>query len=417
MKVLMVNTYDQRGGAARSTRRVFRELKASGVDIQLMVQNKQGNDPDVLGPKGWYGRVSAELRPYLDFAIGFPWHRKRIPFFPALVPGNFLKRVEAVGPDLVHLNWIAGGMLKLEDLARLQMPVVWTLHDMWAFTGGCHYAEDCTRYLGACGACPLLKSKIPQDLSRWNFNRKQRTYDQISNLTIITPSRWLAGCVKDSPLLGRFPVEVIPNSLDTRVFFPEEKMKARQHFGLGPDKKIVLFGALDATRNKLKGFTQLSEALKRLTDKEGVELAVFGSGRRETASLFGFRVHYLGFISGDDALRKLYTAADVMVVPSIQEVFGQTATEAMACGTPVVAFAATGLLDIVEHQYNGYLAEPFEPDDLAAGISWCIADPERNRQLSENAVDTVKKKFDIQKNIQRITNLYQRILNSGNQQP
>jgi glycosyltransferase involved in cell wall biosynthesis len=410
MKILMVNTYDIRGGAARSTLRVYKALKAQQVDVQLMVQNKWGNDPDIIGPAGKPGKMIAELRPYLDFAIAFPWHRRRIPFFPAYLPGNFIRRVEKVRPDLIHLNWITGGFVRMESLAELKVPIVWTLHDMWAFTGGCHYAEDCTRYMRACGACPNLRSGNERDLSRWIFGRKMDTYGKISDLTIITPSQWLADCVRKSQLLGRFPVEVISNSLDTGVFFPEDKVLTRNHFGFPADKKIILFGALDATKNRLKGFAELMEALRLIPDKKNIELAVFGSSKRETTILPGFSTRYFGHIADDGDLRKLYSAADVMVVPSIQEVFGQTATEAMACGAPVVAFGATGLLDIVEHKVNGYLAQPFEPKDLATGIQWCIEDTDRSRQLSSAAVNTVKNKFDMGKNIHKIIAQYKRLM-------
>lgn len=409
MKVLMVNTYDIRGGAARSALRVYQALKSQQVDVKLMVQNKWGDDDNILAPSGKFNKMTAELRPYLDFAITFPWHRRRIPFFPAYLPGNFIRRVEKIKPDLIHLNWITGGFVRLESLAELSIPIVWTLHDMWAFTGGCHYAEECTRYEKACGACPILKSSQEHDMSRWIFSRKMKTYRKIKNLTVITPSHWLAGCVRRSPLLGSFPVEVIPNSLDTGAFFPEDKALARNHFGFTAGKKIILFGALDATKNRLKGFAELYEALQLVPDKENIELAVFGSAKQETTSLPGFSVRYLGHIDDDGELRKLYSAADVMIVPSIQEVFGQTATESMACGTPVVAFGATGLLDIVDHKVNGYLAEPFKPEDLSRGILWCIENPERYSQLSAASVETVNSKFDMSKNVQRFISLYKRL--------
>jgi glycosyltransferase involved in cell wall biosynthesis len=413
MKILMVNTYDIRGGAARSTLRIYKALKSQQVDVQLMVQNKWGDDADILGPAGRFNKMAAEVRPFIDFAIAFPWLLRRIPFFPAYLPGDFIQRVERIKPDLIHLNWITGGFVRLESLAKLDVPLVWTLHDMWAFTGGCHYAEDCTRYMVACGACPILKSRTEHDLSRWIFGRKMDTYSKIKALTIITPSHWLAACVRKSMLLGRFRVEVIPNSLDTGIFFPEDKSLSRAHFGFAADRKIILFGALDATKNRLKGFAELSQALHLIPNKKDFELAVFGSAKQETTSLPGFSSRYFGHISDDEELRKLYSAADVMVVPSIQEVFGQTAIEAMACGTPVISFGATGLLDIVEHKVNGYLAEPFNPEDLAAGIMWSMEVMDQNRQLSSAAVDTVKSKFDTQKNIHQFIALYNQLTNNS----
>ena len=415
MKVLMVNTYDIRGGAARSVMRTYQALRSQGVDVKLMVQNKWGDDETVLGQKGFISRGAAELRPYLDFAIAFPWHRRRVTFFPAWLPGNFIRRVEKENPDLVHLNWITGGFVRIESLASLDVPVVWTLHDMWAFTGGCHYAEECTRYEKACGRCPILRSGYEHDPSSWVFSRKMKTYGKIKNLTIITPSHWLSSCIKKSPLFAGSRVEVIHNSLDASTFFPEDKPLSRAHFGFKEDKKIILFGALDATKNRLKGFKELTEALQLIPGKEKFELAVFGSARKEEKALHGFDVRYFGHIASDAELRKLYSAADVMVVPSIEEVFGQTATEAMACATPVVAFGATGLLDIVEHKINGYLAEPFTTEDLSAGILWCLEDEARRLLLSSAAVETVRKKFDMNKNIHQFISLYQQL--TGQEKP
>ncbi len=412
MKVLMVNTYDLRGGAARSALRVYSGLKNRGVDIHLLVQNKEGDDPEVLGPVGFGSGIFSRLRPYADFALTFPWHRQRVPFFTAWLPGNFLRRVQRLNPDLVHLNWISGGLLRVEELAKLDRPLVWTLHDMWAFTGGCHYAADCTNYRSGCGKCPILKSGRLNDPSRWAFRRKMKAYDRLSHLTLITPSRWLADCVRSSPLLGRFPVEVIPNSLDLKQFFPENKLEARKSFGFPADRRIILFGALDSTRNRLKGFAELSEALRIMEHKDGLMLAVFGAGSDASGEMHGFQVRYFRHISDDALLRRLYSAADVMVVPSIQEVFGQTATEAMACGTPVVAFGETGLADIVEHRVNGFLAEPFHPSSLAEGIAWCAASDERLQMLSGEAVRTVRSKFDLDRNIPRYITLYQNMTSS-----
>jgi glycosyltransferase involved in cell wall biosynthesis len=406
----MVNTYDVRGGAARSALRIFHALRSQDVDVNLLVQNKSSDDPAIIGPESLIGKGAAALRPYADFAITFPWHKKRIPFFPAYLPGNFISKVKRIRPDIIHLNWISGGFIQLESLAELDIPIIWTLHDMWAFTGGCHYSHECVRYLENCGKCPILKSRRENDPSRWIFNRKKKTYPAIKELLFLTPSHWLAECARSSALLSGFPVKVFPNSLDTGVFYPEDRSKARAELALPSEKKIVLFGALDATRNRLKGFRELSTALDLIENKQDIELAVFGSAEKGSSTLQGYPVRYFGYVNDDNLLRHLYSSADVMVVPSIQEVFGQTATEAMACGTPVVAFGETGLADIVVHKTNGYLAEPFDPHDLARGISWCLEDDRRNNDLSKEAVETVKEKFDISSNIHHLISIYKEII-------
>jgi len=410
MKILLVNTYDQQGGAARATMRLFNGLKEKGEEMRMLVQNKDSSDPGIIQPGGCLARSFNFIRPYIDFTIPLPQVRKRILFSTSLLPGRVIQTIERINPDIVHLNWIAGGMIRIEALKRIRQPIVWTLHDLWAFTGGCHYPPaECNRYLLNCGCCPVLHSRRENDLSRSVFNRKQKVYDQIKKLYIVTPSRWLAGCVKASRLLGDRPVDVIPNGLDTAIFKPGDQTAARKCFNLPSDKKIILFGGIRCTLDEQKGFHLLLESLKRINVPDP-ELVVFGSSGSKAAADLPFRTRFLGYIPEEEKLAALYTASDVVVVPSYREVFGQTASEALSCGIPVAAFETTGLTDIVDHLENGYLARPFEPEDLANGIKWILEDKERYRQLSDKARTKVLSVFDIRVVAQSVTGLYSRIL-------
>jgi glycosyltransferase involved in cell wall biosynthesis len=409
MKVLLINTYDRQGGAARAVGRLVNGLKEAGCDVALMAQNKESSDPGIIKSGSGLAKQFNFIRPYIDFAIPLPQVRQRILFSSSLLPDQVIRSINKIKPDIVHLNWIAGGMIRIESLARIEQPVVWTFHDLWAITGGCHYPPNCTRYRESCGRCPLLHSGREIDLSRKVFERKRSAYFKIKNLTVITPSKWLAGCVRSGPLMEGRPLEVIPNGLDTSVFKPLDKRDARQRFNLPPDKKLILFGGIRAVEYKLKGFQLLLEALKNINDTDA-ELVVFGSGNLKTAGNVPLKTHSLGYISGEAQLAELYNAADVVAVPSYQEIFGQTASEALSCGIPVVAFAATGLLDIVDHLLNGYLAKPFETDDLAHGINWILEDKARYKQLSHNAHMKVLNQFDITQVAGRVMGVYEKTL-------
>ena len=409
MRILLVNTYDQQGGAARATWRLFKGLERAGVDVKLLVQNRGSRDIHVISTGGKITRYFNAIRPYIDFAFPLPLVRKRILFSTSFLPDGIEKIIRKINPDIIHLNWIAGGMIRIESLARLSKPVVWTFHDLWAFTGGCHYPPDCTRYMEQCGHCPVLHSTSDRDLSRWVFNRKKEAYNQMGQFFIISPSNWLADCVKSSTLLKNNPVSVIPNGLDTTVFKPMDKNEVRQLFHLPADKKLILFGGIRGVEYKLKGFSLLLEAL-RLLDPSAFELVVFGSSRIKNSTLLPLKTHVLGFIGQENKLASLYATADVVVVPSYQEVFGQTATEALSCGIPVVAFDSTGLKDIIDHQVNGYLATPYEPAELARGIEWILDDPERYGKLSENAREKALEKFDIGKITDKILTFYPEVL-------
>jgi glycosyltransferase involved in cell wall biosynthesis len=394
MKVLLLNTYEQKGGAARAVFRLFEGLLIAGTDARLMVQEKQTAHPSVLKLNSPGGAIFNPLRPYIDFAIPVWQTRKRILFSTALLPDNLLHVVDELQPDLIHLNWITGGFIRLESLASLPCPVVWTLHDMWAFTGGCHNATDCDRYKTDCGRCPLLHSARENDLSRRTYNRKRRVYDAIKSLTITTPSQWLAGQVRESSLLANRPVYVIGNGLDTNIFRPTGRKEARKRLGLPEHKKIVLFGAIRATETPLKGFRLLTESLKILSRKD-IMLVVFGSTGPSGADISGLEINFKGAVHNDSLLADLYSAADVVAVPSRQEVFGQAASEALACGTPVVAFGVTGLLDIVVHKETGYLSEPFQPESMAEGIRWILEDPSRHTALCSAARLSAELRFSV----------------------
>lgn len=410
MNVLIVNTQDIEGGAARAAYRLHQGLLAEGLNSQMLVQSKSSDDFTVRGPSSKIQKALGKIRPTLDaLKVRFYKNRTQTLFSASWLPFSLIvDRINEINPDIVHLHWIAGGMIRIEDLAKINAPIVWSLHDMWAFTGGCHYDEKCGAYQEQCGSCPILGSRKENDLSRKVWKRKMHTFSKLKNLNIIGLSKWLTNCAKQSSLFEETPVYNLPNPINTVTFSPFNKQAARALLNLPLEKKLVLFGALGATSDPRKGFKELSEALMGL-DSENTELVVFGSRQPKIPQGFKQKTHYLGRLHDDISLRALYSAADVMVVPSLQEAFGQTASESMACGTPVVAFGATGLLDIVHHQKTGYLAKPFEIEDLANGIDWVINAPNYD-ELCRNARHKVLKEFDSKVVSKKYIELYEKVL-------
>lgn len=413
MKVLLLNTFDSGGGAAVASSRLYQGLKDIGIESRMLVQHKYSDDPNVIAPASKLGKGISLIRPELDaIPLRFYPKRQKIIFSPAVVPDSMASKMAALDPDIVHLHWIAGGFIRLESLKIFNKPIVWTLHDSWAFTGGCHIPFDCKRYQDACGMCPALGSKREKDLSHWIWRRKKKAWKDL-NLTIVTPSRWLADCARSSSLLSNYRIEVIPNGMDIGRFKPMHKQYIREILSLPKDKKIILFGSVNCLNDRIKGFHLLLPALRKMSAEgwaDKAELVIFGASEPQDAPDCGLETRYFGTLRDDISLRVLYNAADVMVVPSLQEAFGQTASEAMACGTPVVAFGTTGLLDIVDHQQNGYLARPFEIEDLSQGIAWVLKDDKRWQILSQQARQKVEKEFDIRLVAQRYLDLYNEII-------
>ena len=406
----MVNFMDIGGGAARAVYRLHNALLVEGIESQMLVQLKSSDDFTVIGPTTRIQKLIGKLQITLDnLPVLLYKNRTKTLFSPNWIPfSSIVNRINAINPDLVHLHWIAGGMMRIEDMVKIKAPIVWSLHDNWGFTGGCHIMWECEKYKEACGACPRLGSSKENDLSRAVFNRKQKTFSKLKNMTVIGLSHWLANCAKESSLFKKNHVVCLPNLINAKIFAPLDKLEARKLLNLPQDKKLVLFGALSATSDINKGFNKLRETLKNI-NTPNVELLVFGSSQPEQTQNFKQPVHYLGHLHDDVSLRALYSAADVMLVPSIQEAFGQTASESMACSTPVVAFGATGILDIVDHQINGYLAKPFDTKDFSRGIDW-VLNAENYSGLCESARDKVLKEFDSSVVAKKYIALYKKIL-------
>lgn len=409
MNILHLSTSDLEGGAARAAYRLHQGLQRLDLSSQMLVRAKQSRDETVIAE----GSILTKLGPPLS---SFPL--RRYPqregamfstqwFLDAIAP-----RVKQLNPDIIHLHWICNGFLQIETLAKFKKPLVWTLHDMWSFTGGCHYAKECSGYKSSCGSCPHLKSEGDRDLSFQTWKRKAKAWQNL-DLTIVSPSNWLAECARNSSLFKNVRVEVIPHGLNFQKYQPVDKLIARSLLHLPLDKQLVLFGAVTSTSDCRKGFSLLKRALGHLKQadwQDKLELVVFGPANADHLTDLGFRVHHLGQFHDDLALSIVYSAADLTVVPSTQEAFGQVASESLACATPVAAFGATGLLDIIKHQQDGYLAAPFDTEDLAQGIIWILANSERYQQLSKQARVSAERQFSLNTQAQRYSVLFKELL-------
>jgi glycosyltransferase involved in cell wall biosynthesis len=409
MNLLHLSTSDLGGGAARSAYRLHQGLQAIGLTSRMLVHTRLSDDPQVVVDKNLLTRLGPQfsgipLKRYAGRQSGL--------FSPQWFADSLASAVALQAPDVILLHWICNGFVRIETLAKWHKPIVWTLQDMWPFTGGCHYSCDCHRYTQSCGTCPQLSSERQRDLSHRVWQRKSRAWRQL-DLTIVATSSWMAECAASSSLFAGLRIETIPFGLDTRTYRPIDKTTARELLQLPQDKPLALFGALAATKDQRKGFHLLAAALRHLRQtawQDRLEVVIAGTSRPTHPLDIGFKSHYLGHLHDDLTLALAYSAADVMVVPSTQESFGQTASEALACGTPVVAFNATGLMDIVDHQQNGYLAQPYESGDLADGIAWVLEDRTRHAELRHQARRKAECQFSLELQARRYLSLLQDML-------
>ena len=413
MKVLHLVAGELNGGAARGAYWLHQALRQIGVDSEILSNATEayGDDSVISLADSAFGR--------LKFAIS-----KRIGRAPVRAYGNRQRRIFNTGfdgidftghpayssADLVHLHWV-NGLVSIRALRKVKKPVIWTLRDMWPFTGGCHYALGCERYTGACGQCPQLESTRERDLSRLVLRHKQKWLPQ--GISVIGISRWLSDCARKSELFREYKVATISNNVDTQSFSPLPKKEARRALGLDEAQNIVLVGAQDVA-SFYKGFDLFLEALESLR-KENVHVVMFGRSNDSDLDSLGVQSTSLGYLSETDALRVAYSAADVFVAPSRMDAFGKTLVEAMSCRTPVVCFDATGPKDIVEHQVTGYRATPFNPQDLAHGIRWVLDQPpDAYQALCRNARERAQQRFDSRVIARQYEALYREALADAN---
>jgi glycosyltransferase involved in cell wall biosynthesis len=419
MKVTLINSSDAGGGAPMACMRLLKALQMKQVNAHLVVNEKKTGDELVRTvSRGFFGRLRAKYNFFAERLpfIAFDAEDKSVRFaFSTAKTGVDINNEKLVKEaDVLHLHWTNQGFLStynLRQLFNLGKPVVWTLHDMWAFTGGCHYAGECDHFMHHCGHCWMLRDPGSKDISNKGWNRKMHLFADPESVVFVTCSHWLANVARTSSLLKGFRIETIPNPIDVNLFEPQDKVAARQKWSINADAKVILFGAANIM-DRRKGIRYLVEALDQLKnnypDNEQVEVVIFGKNKSFDVSMLPFKVYELDVISAQQDLAELYSLADVFVSPAIEDNLPNTIMEALACGTPVVAFDMGGIPDMVDHQQNGYLAKFKSPVDFAAGISYAL-DGRNAAILATNARNKVLQNFTNEIVAQQYINLYQSI--------
>lgn len=403
MKVLHCNSF-KTGGAARAAERICDAVKTAGVDSS-MLWIYGDNEGESLAWR-YYDRIRHKFFVKMNYS-----HVRRYEsdgFFSFDELGFDLSKVKKVEEaDIIHFHWISDGLISLKSmnaLNKLGKPVIWTMHDMCPFTGGCHINKGCTGYEGTCGNCPVLKSSKDRDLSTVLQGKKRSAFTGMK-LFPVGCSSWITECAGKSSLFKDFDPVNIPNPINTSIFNIIDKKTARDLLSLPKRKKLVLFGAFSADTDENKGFKELCEALKMLPEND-YACIVFGNDK-DISDKTGLETISLGRINDDFHLMVLYNAADVYVCPSRLENLPNTVLEALSCGTPVAAFDTGGLKDLVIHMENGYLAPLGDTEELSQGIRFSAS-----TDLREAARKSVLVKFSYEAVGRRYRELYETALKS-----
>jgi len=419
MRIRHLNFSDSSGGAARAAARLSEGLRRIGFDSKLIVRERIGDEStsiQVATAIDVGGQTTGRnlLRRAQDRVV-----RGRTPLSNTVfsLDGSGIDLSgsrEILIADVVHLHWTSYFLspYTISRLARFDTPLVWTLHDQWPFTGGCHFSSGCDEFAAACGNCPQLIPEY-QALASLMQAEKLATYAN-SEISLIAPSQWMANCAQRSSIFRDRKVEVIPNGIDTKAFRPGDKQEARLKLGLPNDKFIVLLGA-EGGREKRKGFDVVAEALRRTRlsprQKREVDIHVVCFGRLLPGMLrVGLPVHSLGVISGNERLRLAYCAADLYVLPSREDNLPNTLLESMACGTPVLAADCGGNPDLVMDSVNGLLASTADPGSFCDKLLKVKRAPELVRSMGADARDMIVRRFSLEAIAFRHADLYRTLL-------
>ncbi|MBX7234815.1 MAG: glycosyltransferase family 4 protein [Caldilineales bacterium] len=407
LRIVHINLTDSQGGAAIAARRLHLALRRAGHDSRMLVWRKYTDDPFVeIFEKGAFRRGLSQVvgRKLDEFGLQYLFHpaSMRLPEHPWLREA-----------DIVNLHLGHGGYLSTRALPRLsrRAPLVWTMHDLWAVSGHCAFAaaDDCNRWLTGCGNCPRLDDSpaVRTDLTATMWRLKARTYAR-SRLVTVCPSDWLAGKMRQSPLLNRFPIHTIANGLDLDLFRPVARPVAREALGLPRDRKIIMFGAASLADPR-KGARYLRQALASLPEhvqRNSTLLLVGGKAGEITDALHDIPVIEMGKVDNETLMALCYAAADVFVMASLAENLPNSLVESLACGTPCVCFDVGGCPEIIEHLQTGYLARPQAADDLAHGIDLVLSDDALRHRMGAQAPERVRQSFEASRVAGQYLDLY-----------
>lgn len=407
MKVLHISQSDRQGGASIAAFRMMEAMNINGLEARMLVLDKI-SDTDCV-----YETESHTITKYVSFVklkYSFEHHLCQFFLHPKLLfscgyvhSSSIISNPMVKWADVVYIHWVVGGFLNIEDIGRISKlgkPVFLILHDMWALTGGCHHSLNCQMWRTGCERCYMITRKMFKKVAHWTILRKQRNWNS-EDLFVISPSRWLAQCAKDSVLFKGSKIYTIPNMLNDRVFGVMDKKEARQILKLPLNRKLILFGAAGGYRNPFKGWKYADELMRRM----GKEADLVAFGGDEVISK-DYKLYSIGRMYDESSLAILYNAVDVFISPTQAEAFGLTLMEAICCGVKAVAFNVGGVSDIINHMDNGYLSRPNDVMDLERGVLWALRSPntlEERKRLH----DGIKLKYSYSV----VTSMHKKVLN------
>ena len=399
LKILHVNYSDVNGGAAIAVQRIIQAQKLEGLNPALLVAEKNSNNAEVFGPISTLEEIKWKLLLSINRKFEKLEKKKRYDSNSYnLIPNNVVKKINKIDFDIVNLHWIGNNFIPINDIKKIKKPIVWTLHDMWPYTGSEHYSLN-NRYIEGYNKKNKSNDLKGFDIERYCWNLKKKHYPK--NLNIVATSDWQLKSSKESYLFKNFLIKKIQIPIDISFWKPLDKEYSKKELNLPLNKKNILIGSekVDSVR---KGYHLLKDIIEKLDIKD-VSFIFFGKiEEKNKLNIPEYEVNFLDSVNQNSYdLKLIYSAADLFLAPSIQESFGQTILEASCCNTPSVSFANNGISDVINHKYNGYIAKQNDINDFANGIKWCLKNiteikmkENRSRLVSQFSLKEIGKKYN-----------------------
>lgn len=398
MKILIINRSESGGGAFVAGFRHFLALRHVGANVTMLVLKKKTDEKRIIAfshnaIKHFFSGIKNIIE-QIFYRILIK-NKNEHSLFTIDVFGNDISKLSILKEaDIIHIHWINLGFLSIRDLRKiiqLGKPIVFTLHDMWLFTGGCHHADDCSHFEMHCGFCPQLRCSCKNDISAIRHKHKQEILKAESVSAVVACSNWIEGLARNSSILRSKHILTIPNAIDLEIYKPDNTIKK---------VKRILFIATNVgdERKGFKYFKQCMQILSRSRDNNDLEIKVLGKYKPEYFLDIPFRIDAIGSIYDQKEIAHYYAESAILIMPSLMENLPNTIMESMACGTPVVAFNVGGIPDLIDHKHNGYLAKYESADDLAFGVQWIMDHYEitstnaRKKAVREYSYDVIAQK-------------------------
>ena len=403
MKILQINNSDSRGGASTIAASLHLGLLEKNITSHLIVQEQNLKLP--FCQKSPNKIFSLKYKRLIDNwpKIFYCW-RKKLPLSLNYYPTKLLQleQQNQINYDILHLHWINEGMFNLQELKKVIKPVVFTLHDAWIFTGGCHLPFDCQKFSQQCGCCPQLKSLFSFDPTYKLIKRKKQLL-QKPNFYFITPSEFLKKLALKSFLLAKQKIITIPNGVDSKKFYPSAKQLARKKLNLPVNKKILLFNGSNNLTDYNKNFIFLQQTLPFVKKKQNYLLIILTNDHNINLD-FPFKIFKISH--NNEKLNLIYNASDVVLLTSLWENFSLTVLEGSACKKPSLAFNVGGVNEIIQTKKNGVLITKNNHNQFIEGLEYIFTHYD---YLANNAYQIFQEKFTLELMVKNYIDLYQKI--------